>query len=471
MVASCCLADAGIVPEKNRGVLGSALPLEEEHAMRRIDRLAVSRIALGIAFCATASLAGAADTSKATLVGAAAYGDWTESAPGVTRLIRPGDLPAPYATQPARNASRPTKRTDGAKLQLPPGFAVTSFAAGLDGPRQMRLAPNGDIFLAESNARRIRVIRAAAGAGSAARPSVFAEGLAHRPYGIAFPPGPEPRFVYVATEGQVLRYPYRSGDLTARGKPEIVVPDVPVGHHWTRDIAFSPDGKRLLVAVGSGDNDGEEGMEIEARRADILDYDPDGRDMRIYASGIRNPVSIGFYPGSNDLWATVNERDLLGDNLPPDYVTRVKPGGFYGWPWFYIGGNQDPRHKGEHVELKDKVAVPDVLIQPHSAPLGLAFYTGSQFPAAYRGSAFVALHGSWNRSQRTGYKLVRIPVENGKPTGAYEDFMTGFVSGDGEVWGRPVGVVMAKDGSLLLSDDGSGTVWRIAYTGDRRAAR
>jgi len=249
------------------------------------------------------------------------------------------------------------------------------------------------------------------------------------------------------------------------------VPDVPVGHHWTRDITFSPDGKRLLLAVGSGDNDGEQGMAKEARRADILDYDPDGHDMRIYASGIRNPVSIGFYPGSDDLWATVNERDLLGDNLPPDYVTRVKPGGFYGWPWFYIGGNQDPRHKGEQDALKDKVAVPDVLFQPHSAPLGLAFYFGSQFPARYRGSAFVAMHGSWNRAQRTGYKLVRIPVEKGKPTGAYEDFMTGFVTGNGDAWGRPTGVVVTKDGSLLVSDDGSGTVWRISYTGDRRAAQ
>jgi glucose/arabinose dehydrogenase len=439
--------------------------------MRRIDRIAVSQIALTIAFCASASWAAAEDAAKATLTGEAAYGDWTKSAPGMTRLIRPGDMPAPYATQSARNVSQLVKRPADAKLQLPPGFAVTAYVAGLDAPRQMKLAPNGDIFLAESTGKRIRVIRAAAGDETASEPSVFAEGLAYRPYGIAFPPGPEPKYVYVATEGQVLRYPYKTGDLAASGKPEIVVADVPVGHHWTRDITFSPDGKRLLLAVGSGDNDGEEGMEKEARRADILDYDPDGHDMKIYASGIRNPVTIGFYPGSDDLWATTNERDLLGDNLPPDYVTRVKAGGFYGWPWFYIGGNQDPRHKGEHDELKDKVVVPDVLFQPHSAPLGLAFYEGSQFPAAYRGSAFVALHGSWNRAQRTGYKLVRIPVENGKPTGAYEDFMTGFVSGDGAVWGRPVGVVVTKDGSLLLSDDGSGTVWRISYTGDRRAAQ
>ncbi len=191
--------------------------------------------------------------------------------------------------------------------------------------------------------------------------------------------------------------------------------------------------------------------------------------MKIYASGIRNPVTLGFYPGSTDLWTTTNERDLLGDNLPPDYVTVVKQGGFYGWPWFYTGGNQDPRHKGEHDELKSKVIVPDVLLQPHSAPLGLAFYEGSQFPASYRGSAFVALHGSWNRAQRTGYKIVRIPVKDGKPTGAYEDFMTGFIAPDGDVWGRPVGVAVAKDGSLLVSDDGSGSVWRISYSGEKRA--
>jgi len=269
----------------------------------------------------------------------------------------------------------------------------------------------------------------------------------------------------------VLRYPYRAGDLAASGAAQVIVPDVPVGHHWTRDIAFSPDGTRLLLAVGSGDNDGEDGMAKEARRADILDYDPDGRDMRIYASGIRNPVTIAFYPGTGELWTTTNERDGLGDNLPPDYVTRVRPGGFYGWPWFYTGGNQDPRHKGEHDELKSKVAVPDVLLQPHSAPLGLAFYTGSQFPQSYRGDAFVALHGSWNRSQLTGYEIALVPVRDGKPTGAYQDFMTGFVAGDGDVWGRPVGIVVAADGSLLVSDDGSGTIWRIAYDGASRAAQ
>jgi glucose/arabinose dehydrogenase len=397
------------------------------------------------------------------------YGDWTQSAPGVIWHIRPSDMPPPYATRPASNFSRIIPRPADAPLHLPPGFKVSAFASGFDAPRQMQRAPNGDIFLAESDARRIRVLRAAPGSDKAAEPAIFAADLKYPPYGIAFyPPGPDPRFVYIGTEGEVLRYPYHVGDLKAAGKPEIVVGDVPVGHHWTRDVTFSPDGKRMLVAVGSGSNDGERGMALEARRADILDYDPEGHDMRVYASGIRNPVTIAFYPGTNDLWATVNERDMLGDDLPPDYVTRVKPGGFYGWPWFYIGGNQDPRHRGEREDLRDKVVVPDVLIQPHSAPLGLAVYTESMFPAAYKGSVFVALHGSWNRAERTGYKIVRALVENGKPTGAYEDFMTGFITSAG-VWGRPVGLVVAEDGALLVSDDGSGTVWRISYAGDTHA--
>ena len=413
-----------------------------------------------------------ASEETAMLTGTAAFGDYTKNAPGVERLIRAADLPQPYASESARNPSKLVPRPADAALHLPPGFTVAPYVTGLATPRQMKLAPNGDVFLAESDGKRIRVIRPGQTPGSPPSDSVvFAQGLEYRPYGIAFyPPGPDPHFLYVANEGQVLRYPYRVGDLVATGKPEVIVPDVPVGHHWTRDIVFSPDGKRMLVSVGSGDNDGEIGMEKEVRRADILDYDPNGHDMHVYASGIRNPVTIAFNPGTNDLWTSVNERDELGDNLPPDYVTRVTRGGFYGWPWFYIGGNQDPRHKGERDELKDKVVVPDVLLQPHSAPLGLAFYTGRQFPADYRGSAFVALHGSWNRAQRTGYKIVRVLIKNGKATGAYQDFMTGFVAPDGAVWGRPVGIVMAQDGSLLVSDDGSGTVWRVTYGSDTHAS-
>jgi len=429
-------------------------------------------LTVALALAAAISAPRAADEGGNARTGAAAFNDWQGEAPGVAQLIRPQDLPAPYATSSARNGSHLVPRPAGTALKLPPGFSVTAYADGLREPRQMKRAPNGDIFVSESGTKRILVLRP--GAGGKPQVSVFAADLEYRPYGIAFyPPGPSPRFVYIATEGQVLRYPYTVGDTAAQGPAQVIVPDVPVGHHWTRDIVFSPDGKRLLLSVGSGDNDGEIGMDKEVRRADILDYDPEGHDMRVYASGIRNPVTIQFYPGSGpgggELWTTTNERDELGDNLPPDYVTRVKPGGFYGWPWFYIGGNQDPRHKGEHEDLKDKVAVPDVLIQAHSAPLGLAFYTGTAFPESYRGAAFVALHGSWNRGKRTGYEVVLVPVKDGKPTGEYVDFMTGFVANDGDVWGRPVGIVVAQDGSLLVSDDGSGTIWRIAYDGERRA--
>ncbi len=251
----------------------------------------------------------------------------------------------------------------------------------------------------------------------------------------------------------------------------MIVPDIPGGGrlrgggHWTRDIVFSRDGKKMFVSVGSLTNVGERGPEADAKRADILEYNPDGSGFRIFASGIRNAVGIAIHPDTGDLWASVNERDGLGDNLVPDYITRVKDGGFYGWPWFYMGSNQDPRHNGEHPELRDHVIVPDVLLQSHLASLKMTFYTGRQFPREYFHDAFAAEHGSWNRSQRVGYKLVRVPLHKGQPSGVYEDFMTGFVTPEGNVWGRLVGVTVAHDGSLLVTDDGSGTIWRISYVG------
>jgi len=422
--------------------------------------------AAALAIAAPIAAAPAAVAVDSLLTGQAAFGDWTSDAPGVRRLIRATDLPHPYATGGVTNGPTIVQRPEEAAPAVPPGFSVSAFLTGLRTPRQMKTAPNGDIFIAESGAARLRVVRAAPGATKAQSPSVFADRLDHRPYGIAFfPPGPDPQYVYVATEGEVLRYPYRNGDLAARGPAETVVPKVPVGHHWTRDIVFTPDGKKLLLSVGSGSNDAESGMSIETDRADILEFNPDGSDMRIYASGLRNAVTIGFHPDTGDLWATVNERDGMGDNLPPDYVTRVTAGGFYGWPWYYIGDHPDPRHQGEHLELAGKVLVPDVLVQPHSAPLGFAVYTGDRFPAAYRGDLFVAFHGSWNRAQRTGYKVVRVRLDHGKPTGEYDDFMTGLVTKAGRVWGRPVGVDVAADGALLVSDDASETVWRISYEG------
>jgi glucose/arabinose dehydrogenase len=231
-------------------------------------------------------------------------------------------------------------------------------------------------------------------------------------------------------------------------------------------VLFSRDGKTLFVAIGSSTNIQEKGPANEVRKANILAMNPDGSDLRIYAAGLRNPVSMAFNPSTNELWTSVNERDLLGDNLPPDYVTHVREAGFYGWPYYYIGANADARvTNGTPPVPADQVVVPDVLFQPHSAPLGIAFYTGHQSPAEYQGDLFVAFHGSWNRAQKTGYKIVRIKMRGGRATGEYEDFVTGFVGGaGGDVWGRPTGLMVANDGSLLMSDDGSGTIWRLTYS-------
>jgi len=423
-------------------------------------------LALALGAVTAISVAWAADT---VLTGANAYGDYAKDAPGTWRKFAVADLPAPFATEGVRNASKIVPRPEGAMPTVPSGFSVSAFAAGLKEPRQMKLAPNGDIFLAESGANLIRVIRAASGATKAASDDIFAE-VAARPYGIAFfPPGPNPEWVYVASTTEVVRFPYRVGDTKARGAKETIIPNLPSGGHWTRDVIVSPDGKHILLAIGSSSNIQDNGPAAEQFRANILEFNPDGSGRRIYASGIRNPVTIAFNPVDHALWAAVNERDMIGDNLPPDYVTHVQQGKNYGWPYFYIGNHPDPRVKGEPSVPGNQVVVPDVLLQPHSAPLGMAFYTGQQFPAEYRNDLFVAMHGSWNRALRTGYKLVRLKLKDGHATGAYEDFMTGFVTSDGQVWGRPVGVVMASDGSLLMSDDASGTVWRIAHSGQSAA--
>ena len=231
-------------------------------------------------------------------------------------------------------------------------------------------------------------------------------------------------------------------------------------------MVFSRDARKLFVAVGSRSNvDDADNNPAELHRASVLEFNPDGTGMRVFASGIRNCVGEAIQPETGDLWCSTNERDLLGDNVPPDYITHVQEGGFYGWPWYYTGAHQDPRHAGKHPELKDKVIVPDVLLQPHNASLEMLFYEGTQFPPEYRGQIFAAQHGSWNRGNRTGYEVIRVPVDQGKATGEYEDFLTGFVTPDGKVWGRPVGVAVASDGALLVSDDGSNSVWRITYSG------
>jgi glucose/arabinose dehydrogenase len=440
--------------------------------------------------CAVAGLAPVASLSAGeVLSGMAAYGDFTRDAPGTRRHITPADMPLPHDTETKVNMSSVVAPPQGAVPRVPAGFTVALFAQ-LDNPRQIRVAPNGDIFVAETTVGKIEVLRAPDGAPQPSQMADFVTGLPG-PFGIAFyPAGADPQYVYVATATKVLRYPYRNGDMTARGPAETVVPELPHdGAHVTRDIAFSADGAKLFISVGSATNDAEN-METadagaikaaetdrgpgaawgpEAWRADVLVTSPDGKaGVKSFANGIRNCVSLVIQPGSGDVWCTNNERDTLGDNLPPDYVTPVRQGAFYGWPWYYIGNHEDPNHKGQRPDLNGTVTTPEVLIQPHSAPLGMTFYTGSQFPEDYRGDAFVALHGSWIRANRTGYKIVRIILKGGKPTGEYEDFLTGLVAGDHGVWGRPVGVAVAHDGSLIVGEDGNGRLWRIAYTGDKK---
>lgn len=401
--------------------------------------------------------------------GTAAYGDWTTDAPGVRRVITVADLPAPFDTVSATQFARIASRPQGAWPKVPDGFTVDLLAEHFETPRKIITAPNGDIFVAESGGNQVSVLRPGPD-GKVAQRQVFATGF-HQPFGLAFyPPGPNPQFLYVANTGSVVRFAYQSGDLHASGDPQMIVPDIPGGGrlqgggHWTRDVVFTPDGKKMLVSVGSHSNVSDDAL--EKNRADILEYNPDGTGFRIYASGIRNAVGLAIEPQTGVLWASVNERDALGDNLPPDYITHIEDGGFYGWPWFYLGNHQDPRHAGEHPELGPKVIVPDVLIQTHSASLCMTFYTATQFPEHYRGFAFAAEHGSWNRSKRTGYKIVCVPIKDGKSDGGeYDDFMTGFVSQNGQVWGRPVGVTVDSQGSLIVSDDGSNSIWRVRYTG------
>jgi glucose/arabinose dehydrogenase len=417
------------------------------------------------------------------LKGEAAFGGWRADKPGTQRLLTPQDLPKPYVSDSASNSPSEVRRPRNVGTKLPAGFSAELIASGISNPRVVRVAPNGDIFVADSRADQVRLYRPGGGGSKPAEEAIYAKGLSS-PYGIAFHPFENPRWVYVANTDSIVRFPYKDGDLKASGKPETVVADIPDGGHWTRDIAFSPDGKTLYLSVGSASNVAEElgdppggpaawaaseplgaAWGYERGRAAVFAFDPDGSNRRSVATGLRNCSGLTVQPATGQPWCVVNERDALGDNLPFEYATSVKQGAFYGWPWYYIGNNEDPRHAGTRPDLAGKVTVPDVLMQAHSAPLGIAFYEGTQFPAAYKGDAFVALHGSWNRGMPTGYKVVRLFFKDGKPTGAYEDFMTGFVISDDAVWGRPVGVAVARDGSLIVTEDGNGTVWRITYEG------
>ena len=400
------------------------------------------------------------------------FADFRNQAPGIVHKITVADLPQPYATSAIDNGPNMVPRPKDAWPQAPPGFKVDLYAADLDNPREIRTAPNGDVFLAESEPGNIKLFRGITKDGKAERTEVFAHGL-NKPFGIAFyPPGPNPQWVYVGNTDAVVRFPYQNGDLKARGAQQKIA-ELPGGGrlrgggHWTRDIAFSQDGKKMLVSVGSHSNvDDTDNNPVEFHRADVLEFNPDGSRERIYAWGIRNCVGIATNPKTGEIWCSTNERDNIGDNLPPDYITHIQDGGFYGWPWYYIGGHQDPRHAGKHPELKDKVIVPDVLVQPHNASLEMLFYEGMQFPSDYRGDIFASEHGSWNRHQRSGYEVIRVPLhQSGHASGEYQDFLTGFVRSDGEVWGRPVGVAVASDGSLLVSDDGTNSIWRVSYAG------
>lgn len=373
--------------------------------------------------------------------------------------IRPGDLPPP-ATGVA-NPPQVVARPPGAELTLPPGFAIDVFAEG--GFKTLRWAmegPGGEIFVTDTTANTITVLRDTNRDGKADTRAIFAQGL-NRPMGMAIQGG----WFYVGNTDAIVRWRYSPGQASLTGTPETIAKLPAGGNHWTRTLAFSPDGTKLYVTVGSASN-----VDVEPLpRATILEMNPDGSQVRPFATGVRNAVGLTFRPGTRELWASVHERDMLGDDLVPDYVSRIQEGGFYGWPFAYTGPNADPRRQSERPDLVAKTIVPDVLLQSHSAPLGLAFYTGAQFPAQYRGDAFLALHGSWNRKQRTGYKVVRIPIRDGKPTGGYDDFIVGWSPADDrpDVWGRPVAILPVSDGSLLITDDAQNLIWRVTYRGDK----
>jgi glucose/arabinose dehydrogenase len=376
--------------------------------------------------------------------------------------IKPSDLPPPNDTPDAQNPPKVIPQPTDARLDLPPGFKISTFAETGDfkRPRWMALAPNGDVFVADHTANSVFILRDANGDGIAETRFVFASNL-NLPFGMAF----WRDYFYVANTNAIVRFRYKPGQTKAEGEPEKVadLPGKGYREHWTRNIAFSPDGKKLYATIGSESN-----VSVEPEpRAAILEFNPDGTGRRIIATGTRNPIGLAFRPGTRNLWAAVQERDRLGDDLVPDYVTMISDGGFYGWPYAYADQKEDPRRKGERPDLVKKTIVPDVLIQAHSAVLGLAFYDGKMFPEEYRGDAFVALHGSWNRSKRTGYKIIRIRFKDGKPVGGYDDFVAGWMLDEDrpEVWGRPVGLLVLKDGSMLITDDGANKIWRVSYEG------
>jgi glucose/arabinose dehydrogenase len=461
------------------------------------------------------------------LTGQSSFTDWSQQHPGVRHKITLADLPQPAPDQAVNNPPHLIPRPANAWPIAPAGFKVALYAGGdskplqradatehmqmsngtFTQPRLITVAPNGDLFLADSGAGTLFVLRGVAPSGKAAHIEKFATGLDH-PFGIAFyPAGPNPKFVYVGNATSIQRFPYHSGDLHATGPAQTIVPNIPGyaqltgGGHWTRDVVFSKDGQHMLVSVGSGSNinnpdtdyqrngGGDEPKELH--RADILEFTPEGKFIEVYAHGLRNCVGEAINPITGQLWCSTNERDNLGNHLVPDYVTSVPEGSFFGWPWYYMGGHQDPRlpqpcangtgpnfqrtaslteaeaKNCKHVDMSSKVMTPDVIVQPHMASLEMTFYPDhkEQFPASFDGDAFAAEHGSWNRKNRAGYEVISIPMHDGHGTGEYDDFLTGFVTPKGQVWGRPVGVAVANDGSLFVTDDGTRSVWHVTYVG------
>ncbi len=436
----------------------------------------------------------AASQAQQTLTGQAAFADWNQQQPGLRRKLTVADLPEPMPEESVNNGPHLVARPDNAWPIAPPGFKVTLYAGGdfkptaqsssinnqapavpaapstFREPRLLRTAPNGDIFMSDSRGDKLWILRGVGADGKAQVVSTFAAGL-NLPFGINFyPAGPNPKWVYVGNTDSVVRFAYKSGDLVASGPPEKIVSELPGfaqlrgGGHWTRDIVFTRDGQ-MLVSVGSASNaDDSDTHPDEFHRADVLEFTPEGKFLKVYASGLRNCVGEAINPTTGALWCSTNERDALGNHLVPDYITSVPEDGFFGWPWYYMGGHHDPRMPGKHPELQSKVLTPDVLVQPHMASLEMAFNPDrGLFPAQYAGDAFAAEHGSWNRQNRAGYEVIRIPMHNGKAEGSYEDFLTGFVTPGGQVWGRPVGVAFAKDGSMFVTDDGSRSVWHVTY--------
>jgi glucose/arabinose dehydrogenase len=512
--------DPGRIEPLRESILSSKLFKENGSPMRRRTLAShlslIAFLSVAIAPCATLRAQTSAQPSK-TLTGQAAFTDWNQQQPGIRHKITLADLPEPKPDEAVSNQPHIIARPANAWPIAPAGFKVTLYAGGdttpmqradnvehmtrsggtFTEPRLIRVAPNGDLFLSDSGAGEVIVLRGVGPDGKAAQIATFAAGLDH-PFGIAFYPADNPKFVYVANTSNVVRFPYHSGDLHATGAAETVVPQLAGwaqltgGGHWTRDVVFTKDGQHMLVSVGSGSNvDDADTHANEFHRADILEYTPEGKFVEVYAHGLRNCVGEAINPTTGSLWCSTNERDNLGNHLVPDYVTSVPEGGFFGWPWYYMGGHRDPRLPDpcangtgpnpqlsapltsqqaancKRTNMSSKVITPDVLVQPHMASLEMVFYPTQKenFPADYDGDAFAAEHGSWNRANRAGYEVIRIPMHDGHATGEYDDFLTGFVTPDGQVWGRPVGVAVAKDGSLFVTDDGSRSVWHVTYTG------